>query len=354
LYYLSPAPRNLSGGGTNFSARVNDVYLAALNPETGDIVAPPVPIAPDPPGRAHAPAWSADGQSLLYRTRDEATFVWTGLKLLSMATGETREIRPSGIRNLGATFLARDGRSVIAVGIVPADDGRRERHIYRVDIATGATSEPIGGPSEGVIELSADGRFVVYARAAPSQSGTAALVSRDLESGGDRVIYEAAPKVQLNGVALSADDKQVAFREVVGGKTRLLVLSLDDGRVREVITLSTTFTGGQRTAWSPDGRFIYFVERPSRTSEADELWRVPSAGGPARKMLSFPAQIWHLRIDPTGRYLAFGSESDGWNRHAGPEPPDGASPEQVEHQWGKELVLEHFLPEAELRPAAVR
>jgi Tol biopolymer transport system component len=107
-------------------------------------------------------------------------------------------------------------------------------------------------------------------------------------------------------------------------------------------------------AWSPDGRFIYYVERPSRTSEADELWRVPSAGGPARKLLSFPAQIWHLRIDPTGRYLSFGSETDGWNRREGPEPPPSVSPEQIAREWGKEYVLDQFLPESELRPASGR
>jgi Tol biopolymer transport system component len=352
LYYLSPAPRRLPGGGVDFSDIRNDVHLATLNPETGDIVAPPVPIAPDPPGRTHAPYWSADGQALLYRTRDDAAFLWTRLKVLSLATGVTREIRPAGIPSLGPAWLSRDGQSVIAVGVVP-EGSSRVRRLYRVDVETGATSELIG-PVTPNAELSADRRFVVDTRAAaPDRNMTAALVVRDLESRQDRVVYEA-PKVQLNGIAISADDKQVAFREVAYGKARLLALSLADSRVREVTTLPTSVGGTQKTAWSPDGRFIYFVEKPNRTAEAEELWRVPSGGGSPQRVLSFPAAIWHLQIDPTGRYLSFGSQSHGWNRHEGPAPSQGASPGQIEHQWGRELVLEHFLPESELRPTPVR
>jgi Tol biopolymer transport system component len=356
LYYLSPGPRRMPGGGIDFSLITNDVYLAEIDPDSGRVLQPPVAIAPDPPGRTHSPSWSADGRWLVYRTRDDATFVWSSFMILSTETGEARAVRPTGIDNIAQqpAWLTPDGRALIAVGLVP-DGGRRERQLYRVDLETGATSTPIGGPVPQNAELSADGRFVVALRtAAPNQNITAAIIVRDLATGEDRVVYEAAPKVQANGNALSADGTHVAFREVAGANTRLLVLSLADGRTREVATLPGAFAGGQKEAWSPDGRFLYFVQQPNRSAAAEELWRVPSQGGTPQKVLSSRTAIWNPRIDPTGRYLAFASQTEGWNAHLDKEPPADASPDERARQWGRELVLEHFLRESELRRPPVR
>ena len=52
--------------------------------------------------------------------------------------------------------------------------------------------------------------------------------------------------------------------------------------------------------WSPDGKYIYFSERPEETN----LWRIPAAGG-------MPQKVWHsenrtaiYNIHPDGNQIA--------------------------------------------------
>jgi Tol biopolymer transport system component len=358
LYYQSPGPRRGVAGGVDFSDTANDLYVATLDASTGDLVGAPVSIAPEQPGRSHSPSWSADGRSLLYRTRTSDSLVWSGLAILSLRSGEARRIPLSDLSNLRSAWLSHDGSSAIVIAQAPAQDGlpprQRQFRLYHVDARTGAGTPLPGEPvASNTVEISADGRMAVLLRpAAANQGVTAALIVRDLITGHDRAILEAEPKVQVNGFALSPDRAQVAFRLIEGSRARMMVVPVAGGTPRDVTALPTTFAGTQRTTWSADGRFIYFAEQTTRDAETEELWRVPSAGGQAVKVLSFHASMLNPRIDPTGRHLAFTAEVSGWNERLGMVRPSPLTPPwEVAHEWGKELVLEHFLPAALLRPA---
>jgi Tol biopolymer transport system component len=329
LYYLSPGGQEMSPiGAVSFQPPENDIQIAVLDPATGRVVEAPRPIAERAPGRGHAPTWSADGTSLIYRTSPIWSIGWNELVMLSMKTGEERRIRPQGLSNLGqdVTMVMPDGKSFVVV--TATDDGRR---LYKVDAETGAVTGPIGGNIGGSPRLLPDGRTVVAFRPGEPDDGRMAVIARDLASGEDTVVYAAPQGAQLRGLAVSPDGRSLALIESSTGQSHLFITTIKGGQTREVISLPTTILGGSKNVWSPDGRFIYFVEGDDPNSGPQDLWRVSSGGGQPAKVLTFGTEIWDPAIDKTGRYLAFASlrRSDAMTEH----------------------VLEHFLPDGELRPA---
>ena len=61
-------------------------------------------------------------------------------------------------------------------------------------------------------------------------------------------------------------------------------------------------------AWSPDREWIAFT---SRRSGSQDLWIMPSAGGPARQLTSHPARDYMPTWSPAGDEIAFTSRRSG-------------------------------------------
>jgi dipeptidyl aminopeptidase/acylaminoacyl peptidase len=57
-------------------------------------------------------------------------------------------------------------------------------------------------------------------------------------------------------------------------------------------------------SWSPDDRYVYFVQRPDSHSP-HELFRVPASGGAEESMGLKAMDIRDLDIAPDGRRIAF-------------------------------------------------
>ena len=53
--------------------------------------------------------------------------------------------------------------------------------------------------------------------------------------------------------------------------------------------------------WSPDGKYIYFYERPEGTN----LWRIPAEGGKPQKVWSSENRVEIFDIHPDGDHIAF-------------------------------------------------
>ena len=77
--------------------------------------------------------------------------------------------------------------------------------------------------------------------------------------------------------------------------------------------------------WSPDREWIAFA---SRRSGSQDLWIMPSAGGPARQLTSHPARDYLPTWSPAGDEIAFTSRRSG-NPDIWVVPVGGGEPRQL-------------------------
>jgi Tol biopolymer transport system component len=197
-------------------------------------------------GMANATALSADGRYVAFATNGGA--IWEGTMLLDRETGEIAQISTTGL----AVDLSADGRYVAFASdesdLVPDDtDGALD--VFVLDRETGAVeriSAPLGDeesdqPSgvvpgtEGVsaaIDISPDGRYVVFVSGAPNLVD-AALAPCKLHP------WEELPACQ-----------HVYLRDRETGVTELVSLS-DDDEPGDAIS-----SGGSVSA---DGRWVAFI-----------------------------------------------------------------------------------------------
>ena len=214
------------------------------------------------------PAWSPDGRQLAF-VRDDTrdTSIW----LLDLSTGAERLLVNTPALDLDPCF-SRDGKSVLYSSAEAGD-----LDVWRVELASGRRTrltterglelrpQPLPGDRE-ILFVSKQGSLdsvVVFdtrtnARRAPVTEGIASMMSPALAPGG-----------QLFAVNLPEYDD---WR-----------LWLYDLRGAPPLRLSHDVRAALAPAWSPDGRFVYFVE-PGE-DERFRLWRVPASGG-AREELT--------------------------------------------------------------------
>jgi Tol biopolymer transport system component len=60
-------------------------------------------------------------------------------------------------------------------------------------------------------------------------------------------------------------------------------------------------------AWSPDGKYVYFTKGGEGQSGKLDLWRVPAAGGNAKRIDLSARGMENVDIHPDGRRIAFNS-----------------------------------------------
>ena len=53
-------------------------------------------------------------------------------------------------------------------------------------------------------------------------------------------------------------------------------------------------------AWSADGRFVYFLSKPG---DANQVWRIPMAGGEASPVTELPLDVGTFRLSADGRRM---------------------------------------------------
>ncbi len=291
----------------------NDVYMAALDPETGEVVIPPAKVVQNFEGFAnYGPAFSPDGKYLAYTSRrfGEGNSEFRAIVIRSLETGEERELSPE-LAQLGH-FLCwfPDGRSILT-----GDQG-----LYRIDTETdAATNIPVALVDEqgfrlaGVRpEVSPDGSKMFFMR---ERDGIMVIRIYDFDT--ER---ELKPNFQLAcgegyapGLALSPDGQQLAFMVSCDNEVSLQIALSSGGDAREILRLSIAEEAGAGAlTWTPDGRYLLFLGNPKNEATepgdmwwASELWRIPVEGGEPQKLGLTMRSRTRLSFHPDGRRIAF-------------------------------------------------
>lgn len=136
----------------------------------------------------------------------------------------------------------------------------------------------------------------------------------NLETGIERVVFEAGEPSGFYPIALSPDEKRVAgvFRTFADRSHETLrSVSLDDGGVEHLYELKQPLT---RLEWMPDGSGIlgFVLESAEALRSADGrygAWFYPVPKGAPRKLFVIPGAIMKLAVSPDGKRIAYTSQT---------------------------------------------
>jgi Tol biopolymer transport system component len=288
-------------GGFHYSlpGGANDLLVAEMDLETGRLLAEPVPVVSRYGRPRQRPDWSPDGRYLAYEVNRPSILARDGplgVVVRDMETGREREMS-QGFRALGGCPKWRpDGKTLLVYGL-PADGAEKTLQTLQTlqfDVADGSAS-----PQPKSQNWKDGCEFPQWAKTGDAvwcrvKDG---LVRRQLSSG------EETGRVRFEGttvdVPLSPDGRCVAY---VHDQT-LNLATVAGGERRELLRLEST-KDSRRLWWTPDSRYVLCRYN-------DQGWRVPAAGGEARK-LDIPVKgLRELRVHPDGKRVAMWVQEPG-------------------------------------------
>lgn len=277
-------------------AGVRSVQVAPL-----DLMAPRVPLSQPATFQRYIPSggnpsWSRDGKSFSYMSCGGSSRPICSLSIVSVETGQTRELYPK-MSYLGGPRWSADGRSFLTDG----SDLKGRRALYRIDAQTGEITHV--HDRLGAITQWAPDEKKFYYRVGGS------IVERDIVSGADRQIFRERAKGNSVSIKVSPDGRRIAAVETAGAVDTLYLISISDGAATEVLRAKAGERfNGFGLEWTPDNAGVLLPRR----SDADppEWWFVRLDSSHAVRKLEVDTQNWAfgaggLAIHPNGKQIAF-------------------------------------------------
>lgn len=319
-------PRAVAGF---FAAGVLCVSSAATAPHAAGATAQPAPAPAQCP-----PAWlgttnswngsvSGNGRFVVFHTARPGTdgFPDTDVVLRDLHRGVT--VRLTGAAappvDIGSAVISDDGSRVAylrAGSGPPSELGGRRHDLYVYDVHSGRTTFEGHADSSSTLDLSADGRHLVYQSAETDEydwSIPSDIWVRDLDRDTVRLVSVSTSGGRGNGGSsqprISADGRTVLFSSLATDLTTddlpyggLFVRDLTKNRTTILRDENGDPTGGAEHQLSPDGRYVVF------TNVAGRLVRHDRATGEAVVFGPVPGEQRNLsspRVSRNGRYAAY-------------------------------------------------
>lgn len=201
--------------------------------------------------------------------------------------------------------------------------GSATKQLSRVDPTTGALE--LLGDTGAEAALWPDGKSVAYVRGGPAR-----VMRRSVDGKEETELFNAGTDGKPRSVSVSPNGMQIAIftakaTNAATHEAELIVVDIVSRESRVVATPKVRWDSVQRTTWSPDGKWVYYVSHPGDEYGGEELWRVPAVGGTAQKILSHDCGIFGPAVHPSGAFLTFASECvspEGTYVLRGVIPPD--------------------------------
>lgn len=289
-------------------ARLTDVYVATIAPETGMLSDSPQKVSQRFEGTNDWPEWSPDGKHLLYRSDREVGFgqgAKSPLCLYSMETEELREVRVQ-LKEFSGHRYSPDGRFALTYGL----DNAGQHGLFEIDLESGLATLLVKSADGADMRRAAIGQptwspngdkiYYIYAQDFDKPSR---LMQYDLKTGQEKELVRE--NSWPNCPALSPNGQWLTFQAIdtVVGRS-LNILPADGGPLQRIMT----FEGGVEWAyaidWMPDGKSFLYIKGFPWTPERRELWHVSIDDKSPRKIGEFEGMA-RLSVHPDGRQIVF-------------------------------------------------
>jgi Tol biopolymer transport system component len=194
---------------------------------------------------------------------------------------------------------------------------RVDENIWRVDLSvlTAPTMKLAGSTrTETAPDISPDGKQIAFES---TRSGSHEVWVSDFD--GSNAVQLSSFGVSMTGSPRwSPDGKLIVFDSRIGGVANLYVVDPRGGIPRK---LEIDIHSASSPVWSHDGQWIYFVSL--HDSKKSNVWKVPSKGGRATRLIHRDAEM--PRESPDGEYIYFSSNWRLWRVNR-----DGTGEEQIQ------------------------
>jgi Tol biopolymer transport system component len=294
-----------------------NLYTVEIDPDTGGRIGRPRQLTTMDDSRA--PGWSPDGQRVAYFSMRGP--LEADLSVQSESTpGNSQLLQPpttvGRTNNRVAPQWLPDGQSllVLLMNQTLARVDTRTRHFTPVLPAVKLPVD-LTGPHRTAARLSHDGRTFFYFPSGPLGQPRP-IVRLDMETGAASEVARVQAN-QLFGLAISADDRQLAF--VVGygpngpqGRS-IMIVPATGGQPREVHRVIDLEI--RDLAWSRDGQRLFYTSGVNRivqgtfTPAGGDIWTVGIDGTDPRPLGVGLNDQYYLNIHSSGRQLLFMDEN---------------------------------------------
>ncbi len=298
-------PIDVVKGTVYYAVTMRRVAVGAmtLDVEAGRALEPPTVVAAgDDIAETGRGAWSPDGQRLVFvRVLRSPSAGLTALVFRDVTSGAEHQMSLA----LSMTEIlewAPDGRSITVSGYERGRQGR-----YRVDLATGRAEllDRLVSYTD-IPQPSPDGRLEYVVRA-DSASDSAFVIVRQRGATEERVLFRER---RISRIVLSPDGKHLGVLGVPHVDARsnyIAIVPTFGGATRVVHNAPRPRYIGIQLNWTPDSRFLLFVQHDVAT-QTYEFWKAAPAADSTQRIVSgnYPAPAY-ARLAPDGRRIAYTS-----------------------------------------------
>ena len=288
------------------------------------------------PGRQFAPAISPDGKWVAYLS-DVGDRI--GLWVKFLAGGEAvnltaqSDLRIVTRTDIGGLEIAPDGTSIL----VPCSTNAQP-----LSLETWAVPAPLGGPprkflaaGQAAVRFAPDGRRIVFARAGGARGD--ALFVADADGSNSREILKQAGGLHAHWSAWSPDGKFIYFNYGIsflnGEPSGIYRQALSGGDPQPVVSTSRRAV---YPAPLPDGRGLVYAANVDSADTA--LWWRPFGSGAPRRLTTGVGSYVEPRVSADGRSLVATLVVERQAILAIPVSPDGeAAPKPMLDGYGGDL-----------------
>jgi serine/threonine-protein kinase len=284
-----------------------DVFEVAL--PGGDAAATSRPrVIPDQFNGANmGPAYSRDGEFLAYVSLRESISPEHGDRVLvvrDVRSGTERQVPAPLTPGIMPPRWAADGRRLLVHGT----NRRNEWGLFVVDANTGSIEHQtiwsaLDMADYGWACWAPDDHAILFEQARRG------IVRHDVPSGRESILfpYPRDGSVQrIRRFGVSADGRRLALTEITRDGATIIVV-VEDGRAREIARAvrpqSVVFQ-----SWAPGDEAIYYTSFAlNNMKQPHELWRAPSSGGSAERIVTIPGNTQQnpIAFSPDGTTVAY-------------------------------------------------
>lgn len=237
-----------------------------------------------------------------YRARRGASYC--AVLLLFAATtliaAEPRRLTHDGRLKLAPTFVSGGREIAFSVHDVP-----NRVTLMRLRLSDGVETRMLPDTElhQFDVDLSRDGRYIVFARSSGSPQLT--LVIKDTRENTEAEYRPLEARAGMRSPCVSPDGTRVVFGQSAPGGQQIVSVDMKAGDLKFLTRAAGINT---HPDYSPDGRQIAF----SSSREGDfEIYVMQADGADVRRLTESPGFDMHPAWSPDGRRIAFSSHRDG-------------------------------------------